>query len=250
MHGLSLEFRRLFGCLAIAILAASPLVSAPDEKDATQDPQTRPAHDHPSDATDDATTHHSFAEIDKWVARFDDPAREEWQKPGQVVRSLMLRPGMIVADLGAGTGYFNRWLSEAVGPKGKVLAVDIEPAMVTYMKERAQREKTPNVTALLGEPADPKLPPGGVDLILIVNTYHHFDDRLEYFGRLKGALKPGGRLAIIDFHKRELPVGPEPEHKLERGQVAEEMKAAGWALKREPEFLPYQYFLIFEPSRS
>ncbi len=239
--------RRLLGGFALVLLAGSPLMSAPDDKDARQDPQTPPAHHHPSDATDDATASHSFAEVDKWVALFDDPAREEWQKPGQVVRSLMLKPGMTVADLGAGTGYFNRLLSEAVGADGKVLAVDIEPAMVAYMKERAQREKTPNVTALLAEPADPKLPLGEVDLILIVNTYHHFDDRLEYFGRLKGALKPGGRLAIIDFQKRPLPVGPEPEHKLERGQVAEEMKAAGWALEREPEFLPYQYFLIFEP---
>ncbi len=240
--------RHLLCAMALALLAWSPALSSPEEKEKPkEDQESRHGHHHPSDETDDATARHPFDEIDKWVARFDDPTRDEWQKPDEVVAALKLSPGMTVADLGAGTGYFNRRLSEAVGPEGKVLAVDIEPAMVKHMQERAEQEKTPNVTPILARPADPKLPMGGVDLVLIVDTYHHFDDRLQYFQRLKRAMKPGGRLAIIDFHKRELPVGPDPDHKLEREQVVAEMEAAGWRLEREPDFLPYQYFLIFEP---
>lgn len=209
--------------------------------------QTQPGHHHhPSDASDDATMTHAFDDVDKWVERFDDPAREEWQKPGLVVRSLLLKPGMNAADIGAGTGYFNRHLAEAVGPGGKVYAADLEPKMVAYMGERAKREETPNVVPLLAAADDPELPAGAIDMILIVNTYHHFDDRLAYFGRLKAALKPGGRIAVIDFLKKELPVGPPLEHKLDRDQVVAEMDAAGYDLIREPEFLPYQYFLIFQ----
>ena len=203
-------------------------------------------HQPPSDATDDATMTHSFDDVNEWVARFDDPARAEWQKPEEVVAALGLSAGMSAADIGAGTGYFERFLSRAVGPEGKVYAVDLEPKMVEYMKQRAIREETPNVIPQVAEPEDPKLADGSVDRILIVDTYHHINNRLDYFGRLKKALRPGGRVAIVDFKKKELPVGPPVEHKLERGQIVDEMQAAGYHLASEPDFLPYQNFLIFE----
>jgi len=226
----------------ILMSAGSGQASPPPEKPSEEAPH--PQH---SDKNDDATMHHGFGDVEQWVARFDDPARAEWQKPDEVVAALELKPGMSVADIGAGTGYFNSRLAEAVGPGGNVYPADIEPGMVDYMKKRAEKEGTPNVHPILAATDDPKLPEAGVDLVMIVDTYHHIDDRLKYFERLKHSLRPGGRVAIIDFHKRELPVGPPPEHKLDREFVVGEFESGGWKLAGEHDFLPYQYFLIFTP---
>jgi ubiquinone/menaquinone biosynthesis C-methylase UbiE len=193
----------------------------------------------------DATSRRSFADVAHWKSVFDDPKRDEWQKPAEVVKALGLGPGMTVADLGAGTGYFSRYLSAAVGPSGTVLASDPEPNLVAHLRERAEKEGTPNVVPILGSFDNPRLPAGASDLVLIVDTYHHIDDRLTYLRALKRSLKPGGRAAVIDWHKRPLPIGPELDHKLAREQVIEEMTATGWTLAAEPDFLPYQYFLVF-----
>jgi ubiquinone/menaquinone biosynthesis C-methylase UbiE len=239
------------GIFAILVLADSGAAPPEPERDPNKPaapPQTQPhGHHHAGDATDDATARHPFTDVERWVATFDDPARAEWQKPEEVVKTLGLRPGMNVADIGAGTGYFNRFLAAAVAPGGKVYAADIEPKMVEHMKERAEKEKTPNVVPVLAEPDDPKLPEGAIDVVLICNTYHHFDNRLAYFDRIRKKLRPGGRIAIVDFQKRDLPVGPAMEHKLPRDHVVAEMEKAGYKLASEPTFLPYQYFLIFAP---
>jgi len=200
-----------------------------------------------SAASDDATTHHPFDDIEHWKAVFDDPARDEWQKPAELVKALAIRPGMAVADLGAGTGYFSRRLSAAVGPDGTVFAVEPEPKLLAYLRERAEREKTANVVPVLASLDDPRLPPRAVDLVLVVDTFHHIDGRIAYFRALQRALRPGGRVAVVDWHKRPLPVGPEPAHKLAREQVVDEMRAAGYALVAEPDVLPYQYVLVFAP---
>jgi predicted methyltransferase len=202
----------------------------------------------PPEGPHDATAHHPFTDVDRWTKLFDDPRRDAWQKPQEIVAALGLRPGQVVADLGAGTGYFERYLSRAVTPGGIVLAVDSEPEMVRHLGQRALKEQTPNVVPVLALPDEPFLPPRRVDCVLIVDTYHHIDDRLDYFRRMKEALAPGGRVAIVDFHKRDLPVGPPPEHKLAREFVLDEMKQAGWRLAAEPTFLPYHYFLIFQPA--
>jgi len=195
----------------------------------------------------DATSHHSFADVEHWVGVFDDPKRDEWQKPAAVVQALEITRGMTVADLGAGTGYFSRYLAAAVGPSGSVLAVDPEPNMVAHLRERAEREHTDNVVPILASLDNPRLPVGSVDLVLIVDTYHHLDDRLTYLRALQRFLHPSGRVVVIDWHKRALPVGPPPEHKLAREQVVEEMTAAGYRLVAEPDLLPYQYLLVFTP---
>lgn len=196
----------------------------------------------------DATVHHPFTGIDKWTKVFDDPKRDAWQKPRELVEALGLKPGQIIADLGAGTGYFERHLSRAVAPGGIVLAIDIEPEMVRHLGERARKESTPNVVPVLALPKDPFLPAGRVDCVLIVDTYHHIDGRLAYFRRMKDSLAPGGRIAVVDYHKRDLPVGPPPQHKLAREFVLNEMKEAGFVLADEKSFLPYHYFLIFRPA--
>ncbi len=212
------------------------------------------AHGHATHApgvaqdADDATVRHRFDDVAHWTKVFDDPARDAWQKPAEVVAALELRPGATVADVGAGTGYFARHLAAAVGPRGTVLAVDVEPALVEHLRGRAEREGLANLTPVLGSADNPRLPAGKVDLVLLVDTYHHIDDRIDYARRLRAALAPGGRVAIIDWQKRELPVGPSVEHKLEREQIVGEMAAAGYRLVAEPDLLPYQYFLIFAPG--
>jgi ubiquinone/menaquinone biosynthesis C-methylase UbiE len=199
-------------------------------------------------ASDNATVHHPFTDPEQWAKVFDDPGRDEWQKPAEVVKALGVVPGMIAADLGAGTGYFMAALSKATGPGGVVLEVDTEPEMVGYLAKRARKETLLNVVPVLALEDEPFLPKGRVDRVLIVDTYHHIDDRRAYFSRMRQALAPGGRVAVVDFQKRPLPVGPPPEHKLEREVVVDEMQQAGFALASEPTFLPYQYFLIFAPS--
>ncbi len=221
-----------------AAAAAQPAARQEDEP--SQAPRERSPHD--------ATSRHPFNEVKKWVRVFDDPARADWQKPEEVAAALRLKPGMIVADLGAGTGYFIRYLSKAVAPGGIVLAIDTEPAMVNYIGARAGRDGLTNVVPVLAQADDPFLPRERVDRVLIVDTYHHIDDRLNYFGRMRDSLAPGGRVVVVDFHKRPLPVGPPLEHKLERSFVVEEMAQAGWTLEREETFLPHQYFLVFGPT--
>ncbi len=195
----------------------------------------------------DATSHHPFDDPAYWSTVFDDPARATWQRPQELVAALRLRPGDRVADLGAGTGYFSRLLSEAVGRDGTVFAVELEPNLVTYLRDRAEREGTRNVVPVLASADDPRLPAGLIDAVLVVDTYHHLDDRLAYFQNLRRALTRSGRIAIVDWEKRPLPVGPEMEHKLARETVVDEMRTAGYRLVEEPRILPYQYFLVFAP---
>jgi ubiquinone/menaquinone biosynthesis C-methylase UbiE len=216
---------RSIACLALLVILAGPVRGA----------------------SHDATSHRRFDDPTYWSTVFDDPARATWQKPEQLVAALGLRPGQCVADLGAGTGYFSRLLSTAVGATGTVLAVDPEPNLIAYLRERSEREKTANVVPILASHDNPRLPPGSVDLVLIVDTFHHIDDRIAYLRNLRRALRPSGRVAVVDWQKRALPVGPEMDHKLAREQVVDEMDAAGYRLAEEPTFLPYQYFLIFSP---
>jgi ubiquinone/menaquinone biosynthesis C-methylase UbiE len=192
-----------------------------------------------------ATDQKRFDDVEHWKRVFDDSKRDEWQQPRYVVEKLGLRPGTSVADLVAGTGYFVKHLAEAVAPGGTVYAVDIEPAMVAHLRDRADSERTDNVTPLLASASNPRLPASALDVILIVDTFHHLDGRLDYLQRLRGALRPGGRIAIIDWKKESLPVGPPVDHKVAREQVIVEMEAAGYRLSDESTELSYQYFLIF-----
>ena len=201
-------------------------------------------------AAHDATVHHPFDDVAKWVGVFDDPGRDAWQKPDAVLRALDVKPGMSVADLGAGTGYFSVHLANAVGKKGRVLAIDVEPKLVDYMRERAAKANLPQVVPRLAPTDDPKLPKGGVDLVLIVDTWHHIDDRLHYLPKLAAGLKPGGRVAVVDFKKGDFPVGPPDAHKLTADEVAAEFHQAGWRDAMRWDELPYQYVLVFTPPAA
>jgi len=196
---------------------------------------------------DDATVHHRFNDVDKWTQIFDDPARDEWQKPAAVVEALTLSKGMVVADIGAGTGYFNPHLAAAVGKKGRVVAIDVERSLVDHMVARAEDDGTPQVVPRLGRFEDPGLLPGEVDRILIVDTYHHIDDRKQYFSQLRDALKEGGQMVVVDFKPGPQPVGPPPGHKIAPEQVMGELETAGWQLVARQDVLPHQYVLVFAP---
>ncbi len=185
---------------------------------------------------------HRFTDAQRWARIFDDPARDEWQKPEAVIKALALPPDAVVADIGAGTGYFSARLARAL-PGGRVIAVDIEPDMVRHLDERARREKLANLTTTLGTAASPQLP-AAVDLVLLVDTYHHIGSREQYFRALRATLKPGGRLAIVDF-KLDSPVGPPRSGRLAPEQVSQELVQAGYALAQSFDFLPYQYLLVF-----
>jgi predicted methyltransferase len=187
--------------------------------------------------------HHRFEHAEDWVPMFDDPARDVWQRPAEVVRLLALSPGMTVVDLGAGTGYFMRYLSRAVGAEGHVLALDVEPDMIRHLKERAAKEQLGNVEPRVVQPDDPGLPDGSVDRILVVDTWHHIAERAAYSKKLAAALKPGGFALIVDFTK-ESKNGPPPEMRLNPEQVAEDLAGGGLDAAAVKELLPEQYVVI------
>jgi arsenite methyltransferase len=186
-----------------------------------------------------------FDDIAVWVKVFEDPERDKWQQPIEVVRKMNLARGDVVVDIGAGTGYFTRHFAVAVGPEGKALGLDIEQSMIGYMNEDAKKLDLKNYTARVVKTDDPELAPGSVNVVFLCNTYHHIEDRGNYFKKVAGSLKPGGRLVIVDFYKKKLPYGPPPEHKLTNNVVIEELQQAGYSLKQELHFLPYQYYLEF-----
>jgi len=235
---------RVFRVLLFAGLVACGLRQASSDSD----PSAGVPHaDHAAvEHSDHATVDHPFDDVARWVALFDDPQRDAWQKPEAVVEAMALQPGMAVADIGAGTGYFNPYLAAAVGPEGRVIAVDIEPALVAHMIARAADEGTPQVVPRLADRDDPKLAPAEVDRILLVDTYHHIDNRVDYFRRLRRALRPDGRLVIVDYRRGDLPVGPPAGQRLDPEEVEAELQSAGWRFLASPDILPYQYVLIWD----
>lgn len=203
-------------------------------------------HEHGDKTMHGGPMHHRFENAEEWAKAFDDPDRDEWQKPDVVITKLALPPDASVADIGAGTGYFAMRLAKAV-PEGKVIASDIEPDMVRYLGERATKESLNNVVPVAGDPSDPKLPVS-VDVVFMCNTYHHVGDRTKYFETVAGYLVEGGRVVVVDF-KVDAPddaPGPPKKHRVAPSQVAEELGAAGFELvETDAELLPYQYVTVF-----
>jgi predicted methyltransferase len=192
------------------------------------------------------TGQHSFGDAEQWAKKFDDPKRDAWQKPHEVIQALKLKPDAVIADIGAGTGYFAVRFAH-MAPKGRVFGVDTEPDMVKYLGDRAKREGLNNLTAVAAEPGNPRLPEQA-DLIILVDVYHHIDKREQYFRQLQQSLKPGGRLAVIDF-RMDSPEGPPPAARIAQDRVKKELQSAGYTLAQEHTFLPNQYFLIFQAAK-
>lgn len=166
---------------------------------------------------------HRFEDADQWAKTFDDPARDAWQEPDRVLAMLALAPGMTVADIGAGTGYFAVRIARAL-PTGRVLATDIEPDMIRYLRERAGREQLTNLEPVLATADDPKVT--DVDRILVVDVWHHLPDRIAYAKRLANALRDGGLIAVVDF-KLDATMGPPKEFRLAPQAIIDDLTAAG-----------------------
>jgi SAM-dependent methyltransferase len=199
-------------------------------------------HGHGAQGSQDGY-HKDFSDAAGFSAHFDDPARDAWQRPAEVIEHLRIPPGSVVADLGAGTGYFIAALSKGTGASGKVLALDVEPKMVEFLARRARDQHLANVEPRLVEPDDPGLSPRSVSRILIVNTWHHIDDRTAYARKLAAALAPGGELWIVDFTP-ESDLGTPARHRIDAPRVIAELEASGLdAEVVEPEGLPKQYLV-------
>ena len=196
-----------------------------------------------------AEAHRPQRDTRAYIAMLEGPARDAYQKPDEVIRALELKPGETVADIGSGSGYFTLRLARAVGEAGHVYGVDIDPELTRHLNRRIRDSGLRNVQTVLAEPDDPLLPDRSIDRFLIVNTWHHIEGHERYLALLKKLLKPGGQIIMIDYQKRDLPVGPPMSMKIARGDLVREMVENGFRLAREHTFLPYQYFLVFTVAR-
>ena len=177
-----------------------------------------------------------------WLERSD---RESEEAPEAALTAIGLAKGMIVADVGAGVGYITVRIARRVGPDGKVYATDIQPEMLARVRERADREKLSNIQTVLGTEADPKLPAGKMDLILLVDVYHEFSQPQKMLDRLRESLKPDGRLVLLEYRKEDPTIPIRPEHKMSVAEAKIEVEAEGYRLAQTIETLPRQHILIF-----
>jgi ubiquinone/menaquinone biosynthesis C-methylase UbiE len=180
-----------------------------------------------------------------YIAMLDDPARDEYQKPHEVITALGLKPGEAIADIGAGSGYFTFRLAHHVGDAGRVYAVDVSPDMIVHINRRIRDLGAKNVVSILCAPDDPLLADASIDRFFICDTWHHIEDHPRYLALMKKMLRPGGQVVMIDFKKAQTPVGPPMEMRISRDDLLKEMEANGFKLAAEHIFLPYQYFLVF-----
>jgi ubiquinone/menaquinone biosynthesis C-methylase UbiE len=177
-----------------------------------------------------------------WLER---PEREDEEHTSQMVDQLNLKPGQVVADIGAGTGYLSRRLAAKISPGGKVLAVDIQQEMLDLLAKRMASAGITNVVPVLGNVSDPKLPPNSVDLVLMVDVYHEFEFPFEMMSNICRSLKPGGRVVFVEFRAEDPAVPIKPLHKMSEAQVRKEMKELPLVLVRTSEQLPRQHLIIF-----
>ena len=185
------------------------------------------------------------AEGADWLVRAD---REEFEQPEKVVDALKLQKGMIVADIGAGVGYFSLRIAKRVGAEGKVLAVDIQPEMLSLLKKNQEREGLTNVEPILSTVTDPHLPQELVDLALLVDVYHECQYPEEMIRQIRNSLNKNGRLVLIEYRGEDPEVPIKPEHKMTVKQVLAEIEPMGFQLKERLEFLPWQHILVFKKA--
>ena len=188
--------------------------------------------------------HHAFSDADALAQTLDDPARDAWQCPDAVLRALQLEPTMTVADVGAGTGYFSVRLARAV-PRGEVIATDLEPGMLRFLGDRARREQLHNLRSVLATPTAPGLAPGSVDRIIVVHVWHHLAHRPEHARGLAAALRPGGRLLVVDF-SLTAERGPPASMRVAPETVVAALEAAGLSATVSAMALPDQFLVRAE----
>jgi ubiquinone/menaquinone biosynthesis C-methylase UbiE len=238
---------RLTACLLAALGAFAPVGWAEPQKPAAP-PKYVYRRDHDPDGTGKFYMGREIAQVmghqgAGWLER---PSREQEERPKKLLEALQLKPGDVVADIGAGSGYHTMRMAEAVGPKGKVYAVDIQKEMLAIIRERMQREKRENIEPILGTETDPKLPEGAVDLILLVDVYHEFSQPYEMTEAMVKALKPGGRLVFVEFRLEDPRVPIKLVHKMRQKQVLREMEPHPLEHVKTITSFPWQHVIVFK----
>jgi ubiquinone/menaquinone biosynthesis C-methylase UbiE len=177
-----------------------------------------------------------------WLIR---PERIQEEEPDRMLSSLDIKKGSIVADVGAGVGYHVWRLSDIVGPTGKVIAEDIQDGMLQMLRKNINDRRLRNVDVVLGTPSDPNLPGNTLDLVLMVDVYHEFSDPVPMMRHIKDALKPNGRVVLVEFRKEDPNVPIQPLHKMSVQDVRSELEPMGFKFQRSLEFLPWQHIIFF-----
>ncbi len=180
-----------------------------------------------------------------WLER---PERETEEAPTKAITALKLRQGQVVADVGAGSGYYTMLLRAAVGPRGRVYATDIQPEMLALIRKKIERPGVSNVELVLGTPTESRLPDGAIDLALMVDVYHELAQPQAFLQSLKRALKPDGRLVLIEFRKESAWVPIREEHRMTVREARMELEAVGYRFERVIDVLPWQHILVFRPG--
>jgi arsenite methyltransferase len=194
---------------------------------------------------DEQQMHRLHIDPELYLGALEDPKRDAYQKPQEVMGALGLKAGEVIADIGAGSGYFTFRLAHQVGDRGKVYAVDVSSDMIRHINRRIRELKAKNVVSILADPDDPLLPEASVNRFFFSDSWHHIENQTKYLSLMKKILKPGGEIIMIDFHKKELPVGPPMQMKIAREDLIKQMESNGFRLMKEHTFLQYQYFLVF-----
>lgn len=217
----------------ILLLLTFPLLLA------AQQPEARPALTEYQGRTIAQTMHWQGA---GWLIRHK---RDREEATLQMRAELNLKPGMTVCDMGSGNGYHTLPMAEAVGKDGKVFAVEVQPEMIEMLHKRAQEKGITNITSIIGEPHDPKLPPASCDMILLVDVYHEFSHPEPMLAGMKKALKPDGVIVLVEFRAEDDSVPIKPEHKMSKAQINKELTLNGFKLVREYDDLPWQHMMFF-----
>lgn len=178
-----------------------------------------------------------------WLER---PQREREERPQLTIAALQIEAGQTIADLGAGSGYYTFRIAPLVGERGRVLAIDVEPRMLRIISKRAEREGVENISTVLGTPSDPNLEPNSIDLLFMVDVYHELEYPFEVMTKVREALRPGGRVALIEYRAEDPTVPIKPVHKMTERQIVKELTAAGFRHQKTVRDLPLQHLVLFQ----
>ena len=238
-------------CMLVAARTAWR-AAEPEKKPADKEPRYEYRKEHDPNGTGKFYLGREIAQVmghlgAEWLER---PEREKEEQPKKLMEALKLKKGEVVADIGAGSGYFTFRISEIVGPKGKVLAVDIQPEMLAIMRKRIRERKITNVELIRGSETDPKLKANSADLILMVDVYHEFSHPWEMTTAMIKALKPGGRMVFVEYRKEDDKVPILLVHKMTQKQVLKEMKPHPVRWVKTIDTLPRQHIMIFEKKKA